>query len=78
METIFSVTETVHTPFPGYISINHDADNAEMQITVKHKGNHSTLASIVIDENSSIDMAKAIMSAIGKLTITERKAVKAK
>jgi hypothetical protein len=76
METIFSVTETVNTPFPGYIAIDHDADKGEIQVTVKHKGSHATIVSVVIDENSSIDMAKAIMSAIGKLTVTERKAVK--
>ena len=78
MKTLFSVTETVETPYPGYLSIDHDEDASAIVVTVKHKGRGATLATIIIDEDSAIAMATAIMSAIGKLSVSERKVIKNK
>lgn len=78
MKTLFSVTETVDTPYPGYLSVDHDEEAGIIAVTVKHKGRGAALASIIIDEDSAIAMATAIMSAIGKLSVSERKVIKTK
>ena len=78
MKTLFSVTETVDTPYPGYLLIDHDEEAGNISVTVKHKGRGATLASIIIDEDSAVAMASAIMSAIGKLSMSERKVIKNK